>query len=341
MKRPKKNSAEKLPALAQTQKLFLEALLEPLSKESRKDTSLLPTKKGLSQNFKKTANRIIAPNSKLTAVERLDLYHCQYWYRIIDSLAEDFPHLRTLLGEKRFWNVLERFLIACPPNSFTLRHLGAQLSDFIAKDRTLPKNLRSWAANITRFEYAFMESFAAGEFTAATSNDFAAAKLQLQPSVNILTLSQPVAQWLEEKQKKNEIKNQKSKIGATALKARRQLVTVWRAPNHKLFYAEEPLAILPLLQSFQKGGTLKTIINRLKRLPENSLLQESLTRWQRRGWIGLSASPLIYKSVTNSTKISKVASQEVSDPEEKSSTKSFEGKSTKEASLTVSSSSSK
>ena len=47
------------------------------------------------------AASFIAPNSRLTAFERLELYNRQYWLRILGSLAEDFMGLRALLGGRQ------------------------------------------------------------------------------------------------------------------------------------------------------------------------------------------------------------------------------------------------
>ena len=52
-----------------------------------------------SASFVATATRHLSPSATLDPVERLDLYHRQYWYRVLDSLQEDFPALEHLLGE--------------------------------------------------------------------------------------------------------------------------------------------------------------------------------------------------------------------------------------------------
>ena len=36
---------------------------------------------------------LVKPNDRLTSTERLNIYHRQYWYRILDSFNEDFPGL--------------------------------------------------------------------------------------------------------------------------------------------------------------------------------------------------------------------------------------------------------
>ena len=55
------------------------------------------------------ASRIIKPNGRLSSLERLDIYSRSYWRRLLDSLAEDFPGLRAIIGEKDF----ERMAQAC------------------------------------------------------------------------------------------------------------------------------------------------------------------------------------------------------------------------------------
>ena len=41
----------------------------------------------------------VKPNDRLTSAERLEIYNRSYWYRILDSLREDFPGLRAVVGE--------------------------------------------------------------------------------------------------------------------------------------------------------------------------------------------------------------------------------------------------
>ena len=72
---------------------FLVALQEPLVGESRAKSELPSRPLALSENFGRTARDYIAPSATLRANERLELYHRQYWYRLLDSLAEDFPAL--------------------------------------------------------------------------------------------------------------------------------------------------------------------------------------------------------------------------------------------------------
>ena len=46
------------------------------------------------------AESFIAPNSRLTAFERLEIYNRQYWFRVLGALAEDFPAVRAVVGPR-------------------------------------------------------------------------------------------------------------------------------------------------------------------------------------------------------------------------------------------------
>src|ERR1700734_2427602 len=48
------------------------------------------------------ASSFIAPNSRLNAFERLEIYNRQYWFRILGALAEDFAAVRAVVGTQRF-----------------------------------------------------------------------------------------------------------------------------------------------------------------------------------------------------------------------------------------------
>ena len=70
------------------------------------------------------AARYIKPNDRLTSFERLEIYNRQYWFRVLGSMAEDFPGLRAILGQRRFEDMCRAYLAECPSRSFTLRNLG-------------------------------------------------------------------------------------------------------------------------------------------------------------------------------------------------------------------------
>ncbi len=60
------------------------------------------------------ASRFIKPNDRLTSFERLEIYNRQYWFRLLSALAEDFPGLRSVLGEKQFDAMCKAYIVDCP-----------------------------------------------------------------------------------------------------------------------------------------------------------------------------------------------------------------------------------
>jgi len=86
---------------------------------------------------------LIKPNDRLTSFERLEIYNRVYWFRILSALAEDFPGLRAVIGQKRFDRLLIAYLTDRPSVSFTLRNLGSRLEAWLREHPEFtPKNER-------------------------------------------------------------------------------------------------------------------------------------------------------------------------------------------------------
>ena len=56
------------------------------------------------------AAEIAKPNDRLTSFERLEIYNRMYWFRVLDSLYEDCPGLRAVLGDTKFIRMAEAYL---------------------------------------------------------------------------------------------------------------------------------------------------------------------------------------------------------------------------------------
>ncbi len=90
------------------------------------------------------AESFIAPNSRLTAFERLEIYNRQYWFRVLGALAEDFPALRAVVGGARFEALSIAYLTEHPSRSFTLRNLGSKLPAWLADHPRRPAAAIAW-----------------------------------------------------------------------------------------------------------------------------------------------------------------------------------------------------
>jgi hypothetical protein len=142
------------------------------------------------------AKQLVKPNDRLTASERLNIYHRQYWYRILDSFNEDFPGLCSILGNRAFDRLSRAYLTDCPSRSFTLRNLGASLEKWLTEHPEFAGQHLALALDMARLEWAHIEAFDNAERKALGPEDLLVPgpelRLTLQPYVRLLALRYPV-----------------------------------------------------------------------------------------------------------------------------------------------------
>src|SRR5258708_1410674 len=114
--------------LEQLQRIVLGVIQQPLTPS---ENMRRRTRDG--KSIKKIVEKVIKANDRLTSFERLEIYNRVYWFRILSSLAEDFPGLRAVIGQRQFDKVIATYLRDCPSESFTLRNLGSRLEGWIHK----------------------------------------------------------------------------------------------------------------------------------------------------------------------------------------------------------------
>src|SRR6202050_3120301 len=89
------------------QRKMVRAVMTPLT-ESERMRQVAPDGRSL----RRVSSQIIKPNPRLAAFERLEIYNRQYWFRVLSALAEDFPGLEAVLGERLFDAMAKDYLIA-------------------------------------------------------------------------------------------------------------------------------------------------------------------------------------------------------------------------------------
>jgi Putative DNA-binding domain len=138
------------------------------------------------------AERFIAPNSRLTPFERLEIYNRQYWYRVLNALAEDFPALRAVVGARAFERLSTEYLVAHPSRSFSLRNLGSKLAEWLAGHPEWAGRRHRLALDVVKIEWAFVEAFDNAERTPLTLDQIVTldggSRLGLQPHLQLLAL---------------------------------------------------------------------------------------------------------------------------------------------------------
>src|SRR4051794_22309005 len=118
---------------------------------------------------------VIAPNSKLSAFERLEVYNRQYWFRLFEALDTDFPALIKLIGKEHFRELAESYIRDCPSQSYTLRDLGSRMADWLAANPDKAGEHSEAAVDAAKLEWAYVEAFDAAELPPAKPEEFAAA----------------------------------------------------------------------------------------------------------------------------------------------------------------------
>ena len=90
--------------LEQLQRAVLEVIQQPLTASEGMRRRTLDGKP-----VKKIVDSIIKPNDRLTSFERLEIYNRVYWFRILSSLAEDYPGLRAIIGQRNFDKLIRAY----------------------------------------------------------------------------------------------------------------------------------------------------------------------------------------------------------------------------------------
>ncbi|MGA2590796.1 MAG: DNA-binding domain-containing protein [Bryobacteraceae bacterium] len=143
-----------------------------------------------------TAVDYIKPNDRLTSLERLEIYSRSYWYRLFDSLYEDFPGLRAVLGQRAFQRLSKAYLTDCPSQSFTLRNLGSRLEDWLRRNPAYAGGRLALALDMIRLEWAHIEAFDEKAEKVLGPEDLLelgpSLRLKLQPYIRLIELRYPV-----------------------------------------------------------------------------------------------------------------------------------------------------
>jgi hypothetical protein len=174
-------------SLAELQRQMAAAIMMPLTADEDMRANA-PDGRPMSA----VAASFIAPNSQLTPFERLEIYNRQYWYRVLDALAEDFPVLRAVVGSRAFEQLSVEYLTAYPSRSFSMRNLGSKLAEWLADHPKFALRRQRLALDVVRIEWAFIEAFDNAERTPLTLDQIATldggSALGLQPHLRLLDL---------------------------------------------------------------------------------------------------------------------------------------------------------
>lgn len=291
--------------LADLQRAMWRVISRPLTDDSqmqRRWTDGRPTSA--------VAAQIAKPNDRLTSFERLEIYNRMYWFRVLDSLYDDCPGLRAVLGDKQFITLAEAYLVRYPSGSFTLRNLPSRLERFIRQEPRYTRPHTALCRDLARFEWARVVVFDTASRPLFTTDDLldvpparqGKIRLELQPYLQLLRLDYPVDDFIlavkrrEAELLRGDASNAPSamrrlKKGQAALpRPARTHVAVHRLDGQIYFKKLEPAAYR-ILRALRGGATIEralaTGIPRAKKSRADwaAKVQGWFGNWMALGWL--------------------------------------------------------
>ena len=282
-------------ALADIQRDFARAIMRPLT-----------ASEGMQRTTAATASRIVKPNDRLDAFERLQIYNQQYWWRLLGNFGEDYRGLRAVIGKRKFDRLAIAYLESIGSTSWSLRDLGAKLGDFILAHPEFVAPHQRLALDMIRVEWARVVAFDGDERPLLDPARIAKIpadrlKIGLQPYVTLLELAHPIDRLLGKLRSLTiETGSVSNAVFATRnRRTKRLFARPRREPLHLAVHRHEYLVyykrLAPeahrLLLALRDGETLDTACARAfagaKELPEQSAakLQEWFANWMQLGWL--------------------------------------------------------
>ena len=221
------------------------------------------------------AARYIKPNDRLTSFERLEIYNRQYWFRVLSSMAEDFPGLRAILGQPQFENMCRAYLAECPSCSFTLRNLGARLGTWLRRNPKWIRGKQTLALDMVRLEWADIEAFDGKAEPALQPEDLNGSftrslRLRVQRYVQVLDLHYPVddltRKFREDDNTADFASNalteirRSSKVRSVAALEPRQIFLVVHRMDFSVYFRRIEREEFALLSALRNGKTIERAI---------------------------------------------------------------------------------
>lgn len=251
------------------------------------------------------AAEFITPNSRLTSLDRLEIYSRSYWFRALDSLHDDFPGLRAVLGQQAFHRLSRAYLAECPSRSFTLRNLGERLEGWLQHNPRYAGRTQALALDMVRLEWAHIEAFDSAAEKALGPEDLIELgpdlRAGLQPYIRLLEFEYPVDNLLiqvnraseEHEEASNAILKQKHHgLARRAVRLKRERI---RLAVHRMdfvvYYRRLAAEEFRILNALREGQPVEHAIqygfaNSTASLDEQRpMLKTWFATWAELGWL--------------------------------------------------------
>ncbi len=131
--------------------------------------------------LREAADGTFVGDGRMAATDRLEVYANMYFFRLRDSLSEDYPRTAGALGEARWHNLVTDYLLAHPPTSWSLRWAGEALPAFLRGHAYGAE--RPWLADVAALEQARNEAFQAEDAEPMRASELLGVHPELWPTL--------------------------------------------------------------------------------------------------------------------------------------------------------------
>jgi hypothetical protein len=220
----------------------------------------------------------VTGNSRLSPAEQVDIYRRQFWLRHLDSLTDDYPGVKLLLGEEGFEAFCRAYLLAYPPRHPSLRDLGTDILPFAIAFADFPQALRPVVLEMVRYENALVDVFDGADVPPLDPHKLASlpedawerARLVVHPLLRFFRLEYPVHRLRLTARKAQEAPEGAAEVPAAPLVAPLvappdkvpTCLVLYRHGTRIRFEELEPVA-LDLLEALARGEPLGAACERI------------------------------------------------------------------------------
>ena len=200
---------------------------------------------------------VVLPSARLTAPERVGVYHGMYLARMREALESDYSGLARVLGPAAWERLVQTYVEAHPSRSYTLNVLGRHLPDFVRAARV---RRPAFCRDLARLEWAMTEVFDAPETPLLTETALAAvapdewerARLVPVAALRLVVLEHDTGAHLDALRQGRR---------RPPVRRRRCRVVVYRR-NYAVFRREQTAAAFALLEDLVSGLTVGRALHR-------------------------------------------------------------------------------
>lgn len=257
--------------LKETQEWFASIITCPIDLDSRIQR-VTPS----GGNIEEEAERYILPSSTLKPYQRIEIYHQQYWWRLLSNLHESFPLVTRLFGYAGFNQLIGiPFLQSNPPNHWSLNHLGDRLPKWV-EEFYLEKD-KKLILNAAKIDMAYNDAFFETHFPPVAQCDAAVLnkKLFLQPHVHLFSFPYDLFTFRKEFLNNDPdywVENDFPKL----IKGNIFYFILFRKKNNFVSWKELPAAKYEILQNFEIGASIEEVCTFIEK--QSRAFQEKVSR---------------------------------------------------------------